>query len=59
MIKRLYAIEERGQGLDVERRLALRQQRIGPDPAALNDRLFGWNDQLLPKHPMAEAVGYC
>ena len=24
----------------------------------LRDELLGWRDQLLPKHPMAEAVGY-
>jgi len=24
----------------------------------LKDKLFGWSDQLLPKHPMAEAVNY-
>jgi hypothetical protein len=24
----------------------------------LKDRLLGWKQQLLPKHPMAEAVGY-
>ena len=24
----------------------------------LKDKLFGWRDQLLPKHPMAEAVNY-
>jgi hypothetical protein len=24
----------------------------------LRDKLFAWRDQLLPKHPMSEAVGY-
>ena len=57
-IKRLYAIEERGKALDVAARLALRQQESAPIPSSLKDRLFIWRDQLLPKHPMVEAVGY-
>src|SRR5277367_3808824 len=58
IIKRVYAIEERGKALDVAARLALRQQESTPILSALKDRLFAWRDQLLPKHPMAEAVGY-
>ena len=57
-IKRLYAVEERGKALDVAARLALRQQESTPILSSLKDRLFTWRDQLLPKHPMAEAVGY-
>jgi hypothetical protein len=26
--------------------------------AKLREKLFGWKEQLLPKHPMAEAVSY-
>jgi hypothetical protein len=58
IIKRLYVIEDRGKEVDVEARLTLRQRESVPILAALKDRLFGWRDQLLPKHPMAEAVGY-
>ncbi len=58
IIKRLYAVEDRGREVDVETRLALRQRESVPILAALKDKLFGWRDQLLPKHPMAEAVGY-
>jgi transposase len=58
IIKRLYAAEERGKALDVPARLALRQQESAPILSSLNDRLFIWRDQLLPKHPMSEAVGY-
>ena len=25
----------------------------------MRDRLWAWKDQLLPKHPMAEAINYC
>jgi transposase len=57
-IKRLYAVEERGKALDVLARLALRQQESVPILSSLKDRLFAWRDQLLPKHPMSEAVGY-
>jgi len=58
IIKRLYAIEDRGKPLDVEQRRALRQRESVPILSALKDKLFTWRDQLLPKHPMAEAVGY-
>jgi transposase len=58
MIKRLYAIEDRGKGLDVQARTVLRRSESAPILAALRDRLFTWRDQLLPKHPMAQAVGY-
>ena len=57
-IKRLYAVEERAKALDVAARLALRQQESTPILSGLKDRLFTWRDQLLPKHPMSEAVGY-
>jgi transposase len=58
IIKRLYAIEERGKGLDAAARTVLRQSESAPILAALKDRLFAWRDQLLPKHPMAQAIGY-
>jgi len=58
IIKRLYTVEDRGKGLDVGQRLALRQRESVPVLSVLRDKLFGWRDQLLPKHPMSEAVGY-
>ena len=58
IIKRLYAIEDQGKTLDAPDRLALRQTESIPILLALKDKLYGWRDQLLPKHPMAEAVGY-
>jgi hypothetical protein len=51
-------VEERGKALDVPARLALRQQESTLILSSLKDRVFTWRDQLLPKHPMAEAVGY-
>ena len=41
-----------------EDRLQLRQSQSSPILRELRDRLLAWKDQLLPKHPMAEAVGY-
>ena len=58
MIKRLYVIEERSKALDVGARLALRQNESVPILSALKDKLLAWKDQLLPKHPMAQAVAY-
>jgi transposase len=58
MIRRLYAIEDRVQGLDAEARRSLRQSESAPVLAALRDRLYAWRDQMLPKHPMAQAVAY-
>jgi len=57
-VKRLYAVEERGKALDAAARVALRQQESTLILSSLKDRLFAWRDRLLPKHPMAEAVGY-
>src|SRR5271170_7451953 len=58
IIKRLYAVEEQGKSLDAVARLALRQEKSLPILAGLKERLLDWKQQLLPKHPMAEAIGY-
>jgi transposase len=58
MIKRLYAIEEQGKPLEAGARLALRQKESVPILSAMKDKLLAWKDQLLPKHPMAQAVAY-
>ncbi len=54
IIKRLYAVEDRGGEVDTdEHRLALRW-RIGSDPAARGtkeDKLFGWRDQIAAQAP--------
>lgn len=39
-------------------RLALRQQYAVPVLASLQEEVLGWQRQLSPKHPMAEAVNY-
>jgi transposase len=58
IIRTLYAVEERGKALEARARSTLRQSESAPILAALRDRLFTWRDQLLPKHPMAQAVAY-
>ena len=58
LVGRLYAVEDRGKAMDEAGRLALRRHESVPVLSALKDKLLGWRDQLLPKHPMAQAVGY-
>ena len=38
--------------------LDLRQRQSAPVLAQLRQKLLSWKEQLLPKHPMAEAVNY-
>jgi transposase len=58
LIKRLYATEDQGRSLSSDDRLHLRQSQSTPILRQLRERLLAWKDQLLPKHPMAEAVNY-
>ncbi len=55
----LYRVERRGASLDAPERLALRQREAAPLLLAFRARLLDWRERLLPKHPMAEAAGYC
>jgi len=62
LIKRLYSVEEQAGSplgpVNSEDRLHLRQSQSTPILRELHERLLTWKDQLLPKHPMAEAVNY-
>ena len=58
LIGQLYAIESEAKPKSNEERLCLRQAKSQGILKTLKDRLFAWKNQLLPKHPMAEAVGY-
>jgi transposase len=58
IIKRLYAIEEHAKSMEVDQRVALRKRESVPILAILKDKLHRWRDQLLPKHPIAQAVNY-
>ncbi|HVA64747.1 MAG TPA: IS66 family transposase [Terriglobales bacterium] len=58
LYRALYAIEARGRALDAAARLDLRQRESAPLMATLRERMLAWKPTLLPKHPMAEAIGY-
>jgi transposase len=58
IIGRLYAVEAQGKDQRVEDRLRQRQSQSRPLLAHLHGRLSAWKDQLLPKHPMAQAISY-
>ena len=51
-------MERQAKDFSVEQRLALRQAQSAPVLAKLREKLLAWKEQLLPKHPMAEAVNY-
>ena len=57
-VRALYAVERQCKDASVEARLKLRQQQSAPMLAQLREQLLSWKEQLLPKHPMAEAVNY-
>jgi transposase len=57
-VRALYAVERQCKDASVEERLKLRQRQSAPLLAQLREQLLSWKEQLLPKHPMAEAVNY-
>ena len=56
VLRRLFAVEQQAIELSVQERLSLRRAQSVPLLAELRQKLLGWKEQLLPKHPMAEAV---
>jgi transposase len=58
LIGALFGVERQAKDFSVEERLALRQAQSAPVLAKLREKFLGWKEQLLPKHPMAEAVNY-
>jgi transposase len=58
LLRGLFALEQQAKEFSIEDRLQLRQQQSAPLLAELRQKLLGWKEQLLPKHPMAEAVNY-
>ena len=54
----LYSVERQAAGLSAAERLKLRQEKSAPMLLELREKLLVWKEQLLPKHPMAEAIGY-
>jgi len=57
-LRTLYGVEKQAKEASVEERLQLRQANSLPVLAELRQKLLAWKEQLLPKHPMAEAVNY-
>jgi transposase len=58
LIGRLFHIEQQAKGLSHEDRLALRNEQSRPVIDELHGKLLAWREQMLPKHPVAQAVGY-
>jgi transposase len=58
MIGALYTVEKQVTALSPPERLDLRQKQSAPVLVQLRQKLLGWKELLLPKHPMAEAVNY-
>jgi len=54
----LFRVEKQAKDFSVEQRLALRRDKSAPVLANLREKLLEWKEQLLPKHPMAEAINY-
>jgi transposase len=54
----LFRVESQAKDFSVEQRLALRREKSAPALAKLREKLLEWKEQLLPKHPMAEAINY-
>jgi transposase len=57
-VRALYTIERQIQSATTAERLTLRQKESVPLLAELRQRLLTWKEQLLPRHPMAEAIQY-
>ena len=54
----LFRVERRAKHFSIAERHALRQAQSIPVLAKFRQKLLEWKEQLLPKHPMAEAVNY-
>jgi transposase len=58
MIRMLYAVEKQAREVTADERRRLRQAQSAPILAQIREKLLLWKEQLLPKHPMAEAINY-
>jgi transposase/uncharacterized membrane protein len=58
LLNALFAVERQAKDVSVAERRELRQKQSVPMLAELHQKLLVWKEQLLPKHPMAEAVNY-
>ena len=58
LIRNLFDLEAKAKGLSDDQRLSLRQAESQPIVDALHALFIEQKARLLPKHPMAEAIGY-
>jgi transposase len=60
LIGKLFTIEQQAKerGLSPADRLLWRQSQSQPIVTELRDKLPAWKQTLLPKHPVAQAIGY-
>ena len=58
MVRALYAVEKQAAAMPPAERLELRQARSVPVLAELREKFLAWKEQLLPRHPVAEAISY-
>src|SRR5437588_755178 len=54
----LFAIENQAREASASARLEIRQKQSVPVLAELRQKLLVWKEQLIPQHPMADAVNY-
>jgi transposase len=58
MMRALYVVEKHARDSSIAERLDLRRKQSAQVLVLLRQKLLTWKEQLLPKHPMAEAVNY-
>jgi hypothetical protein len=56
--ERALCLEKQAKDVSVAERRELRQAQSTPVLAELRRKLLLWKEQLIPKHPMADAVNY-
>jgi transposase len=57
-VRALYAVEHAARAMTPADKLALRQQKSKPIVNALRDKLDRWSLEMIPKHPMMDAINY-
>src|SRR6266436_870337 len=58
LLRPLFATENQAREASASERLEIRQKQSVPVLAELRQKLLVWKEQLLPQHPMADAVNY-
>jgi transposase len=58
LVRALYAVERQAKGASAKERRKVRQEQSTPVLAELREKFLVRKEQLLPKHPMAEAINY-